>query len=184
VTNVEADGWLSAVSWIAGATDEDSAVTEAQDIEVKHFSTSLHIKKATFGAITRRLRELEVSSSEESASSKSGSSNESASDQGSDSEDASSDVDSSDVQFHFLCVSEAANAAAFDRGSISDVPNGPAAGLSNSIDFSKVGKEGFTEEKWNELKKASRSRAGTGANARRPGYSCTADIITRSAIRQ
>ena len=75
------------------------------------------------------------------------------------------------VQFHFLCVSEAAKAAASDRGSISDVPNGAGAGLSNSIDFSKVGKEGFTEEKWNELRRASRnlrrtSFAGTAANAR------------------
>ena len=57
------------------------------------------------------------------------------------------------VQFHFLCVSEAANAAASGRGSISDVPNG--ASLSNSIDFSKVGKEGFTAETW-KLRRANR----------------------------
>jgi len=62
------------------------------------------------------------------------------------------------VQFHFMCVSEAANAARFaaasGRTSISDVPNGAGAGL----DFSKVGKEGLTERKLNELRGASRNR--------------------------
>ena len=72
------------------------------------------------------------------------------------------------VQFHFLCVSEAADAAMFaaltaasGRASISDVPNGAGAGLSNSIDFSKVGKEGLTEEKLNEIRRASRNRANS-----------------------
>ena len=69
------------------------------------------------------------------------------------------------VQFHFLCVSEAAKAAASDRGSIPDVPIGAGAGLSNSIDFSKVGKEGFTEEKLNELRRASEQAATSGAVA-------------------
>ena len=69
------------------------------------------------------------------------------------------------VQFHFLCVSEAADAAriaavtaASGRASISDVPNGAGASLSNSIDFSKVGKEGLTEGKLNELRRASRNQ--------------------------
>ena len=57
------------------------------------------------------------------------------------------------VQFHFMCVSEAANAAASGRGSISEDLNG--AGLFNRIDFSKVGKEGFTAETW-KLRQANR----------------------------
>ena len=60
------------------------------------------------------------------------------------------------MQFHLLCVSEAANAAASGRCSISDVPNGAGAGLSNSIDISKVGQKGFTEgENGDELCRAS-----------------------------
>ena len=35
------------------------------DIEVKRLSKSMHVKKETFSALTRRLRELEASSSEE-----------------------------------------------------------------------------------------------------------------------
>lgn len=67
------------------------------------------------------------------------------------------------VQFHFLCVSQAAKAAASGRGSISDVPNGP--GLFNSIDFSKVGKEGFTAETW-KLRRGNRGGRDLCSRAR------------------
>ena len=63
------------------------------DIEVKRLSKSMRVKKGTFSALTRRLRELEASSSEEeSKSTESRSSNESDSDRGSDSDDSDSSV--------------------------------------------------------------------------------------------
>ena len=56
------------------------------------------------------------------------------------------------VQFHFLHVKEADQAASSNRGSTSDVPQN---GVSEGIDFAKVGKAGYTAESVKQLRSGS-----------------------------
>ena len=59
------------------------------------------------------------------------------------------------VQYHFLHVTEAARAASSNRGSTSDVPQN---GVSEGIDFAKVGKEGYTKESFDQLRRSGRGK--------------------------
>lgn len=66
-------------------------------------------------------------------------------------------VEEDKVQLHFLHISEAAKAAASNRGSTSDVPQ---TGVSECIDFAKVGKAGYTAETVDQLRSSGSAKGG------------------------
>jgi len=73
------------------------------------------------------------------------------------------------VQLHFLHVSEAAKAAASNRGSTSDVPQ---TSISECIDFAKVGKVGYTAESVDQLRSSGSAK----------GHDCVTALLMKMIV--